>query len=300
MVATPGPVIDSVVRSICGRDVERLAPLTGGGMNETYRADLGGDVAVVVRVARHPTRWFVDEAYLMEQARDVGVPTPEILGLDHVDDDAEVLSFSVQQHLPGRPLGDLVGRLSTADLERCILDAGELMALVHSVEPDLDRGVRHELRWPAERDVDRIARIVAQALDPAAAAVVERGADFLRQEITNRPAVPFVLAQGDFMPGNLLIHDGEIVGVIDWEFAGPAAPAFDVGRWEVSARTPFADRLDLLRAGYARVADPDSSEAGLTPAFAIDWILEMLAWRNPATPDQFRRCIDVIARYTGC
>ncbi|MEU0266307.1 phosphotransferase [Nocardioides sp. NPDC006303] len=300
MVATPGPVIDSVVRSICGRDVERLAPLTGGGMNETYRADLGGDVAVVVRVARHPTRWFVDEAYLMEQARMVGVPTPEILGLDHVDDDAEVLSFSVQQHLPGRPLGDLVGRLSTADLERCILDAGELMALVHSVEPDLDRGVRHELRWPAERDVDRIARIIAQALDPAAAAVVERGADFLRQEITNRSAVPFVLAQGDFMPGNLLIHDGEIVGVIDWEFAGPAAPAFDVGRWEVSARTPFADRLDLLRAGYARVADPDSSEAGLTPAFAIDWILEMLAWRNPATPDQFRRCIDVIARYTGC
>lgn len=300
MVATPRPVIDSVVRSICGRDVERLALLAGGGMNETYRADLGGDVAVVVRIARHPTPWFVDEAYLMERARAVGVPTPEVLGLEHLDDGREVLSFSVQQHLPGRSLEDLVGQLSAADLERCMIDAGELMALVHSVEPDLHRGVHHELRWPEERDVETIARTVAQTLDSAAAAVLERGADLLRQEIASRHVVPFVLAQGDFMPGNLLIHEGEIVGVIDWEFAGPAPPAFDVGRWDVSARTPFADRLDLLRAGYARVADPESAEAGLTPAFAIDWILEMLAWRNPATPDQFRRCIDVIARYTGC
>ena len=299
MVATPRPVIDSVVRSTCGRDVERLAPLAGGGMNETYRADLGGDVAVVVRIARHPTPWFIDEAHMMERAREVGVPTPEVLGLEHLEDDSEVLSFSVQRHLPGRSLEDLVDRLSAADLERCIVDAGELIALVHSVEPDFDRGVRHELRWPEEREVNRIARIVAQTLDSAAAAVLERGADLLRREITDRSAVPFVLAQGDFMPGNLLIHEGEIVGVIDWEFAGPAPPAFDIGRWEVSARMPFADRLDLLREGYARVADPGSSEAGLTPAFAMDWILEMLAWRNPATPDQFRRCIDVISRYAG-
>lgn len=298
MVATARPIIDAVVRSVCGRDVERLAPLAGGGMNESYHADLGRDVTVVVRIARHPTPWFVDEARMMERAREVGVPTPEVLGLEYLDDDGEVLSFSVQQYLPGRSLEGLVDQLSAADLERCIVNAGELMALVHSVVPDLELGVRHDLRWPEEREVETIARTVAQTLDSAAAAVLERGADFLRQEITSRRTVPFVLAQGDFMPGNLLIHEGEIIGVIDWEFAGPAPPAFDVGRWEVSAGTPFADRLDLLRAGYARVADPESSEAGLTPAFAIDWILEMLAWRNPAMPDQFRRCIDVITRYT--
>jgi thiamine kinase-like enzyme len=87
------------------------------------------------------------------------------------------------------------------------------------------------------------------------------------------------------------------VGVIDWEFAGPASPAFDLGRWEVSAGAPLHDRMDLVYDGYARVADPGSAAAGLVPAFAIDWALEKLGWSNPATPEQFRRCVDVIARY---
>jgi aminoglycoside phosphotransferase (APT) family kinase protein len=297
MVTTPRSIIDSVVRSVCGRGVERLVPLAGGGMSETYRAELGSDVAVVVRIAHQPTPWFVDEAHLMAQARDVGVPTAEVLGLEHLDHDGELLSFSIQQFLPGRLLSELTGELPAADLERVIMDAGEILARIHSVVPDAGRGIRHELRTPEEREVARVARTVAETLDPAAAAVIERGADFLRQEVTRRPAPLCSLAQGDFMPKNLLVHDGNVTGVIDWEFAGPASPAFDLARWEVSAGAPFHDRLDLLRRGYARVADPESAEAGLTPAFAIDWILEKLGWRNPASPAQFRRCVEVTARY---
>jgi len=37
----------------------------------------------------------------------------------------------------------------------------------------------------------------------------------------------------------------------------------------------------------------------LIPAFAIDWALEKLGWKNPAPPAQFRRCVDVIARYAA-
>lgn len=266
-------------------------------MNETYRADLAGSVAVVVRIARQPEPWFIDEALLMAQAREVGVPTAEVLGLDHLDHQGELLSFSIQQFLPGRSLAELVSELPGSDLERLVIDAGEIMARVHSVVPDQDRGIRHELRWPEDNAVDRIARIVGATLGPAEAAVVERGADFLRREVAARPALPFSLAQGDFLPKNLLINDGSVVGVIDWEFAGPAAPAFDLARWEVSAGAPLHDRSDLVRSGYARVADPESASAGLIPAFAIDWTLEMLGWRNPASPAQIRRCLEVIARY---
>jgi aminoglycoside phosphotransferase (APT) family kinase protein len=165
------------------------------------------------------------------------------------------------------------------------------------VTPYAGRGIRHELRLRDEQAVARITRIVSEILDPAAAEVVERGADFLRRQVTTRPTPPLSLAQGDFLPKNLLVHDGTVVGVIDWEFAGPASPAFDLARWEVSAGAALHDRSDLLRRGYARVADPASAAAGFVPAFAIDWTLEMLAWTNPASPAQFRRCVDVIARY---
>src|SRR5919201_1883780 len=163
MATMPRPLIDSVVRSVCGREVERVVRLTAGGMNDTYRVELPNNVAVVVRIARQPVPWFTDEEHVMAQARGVGVPTPEVLG------------------------------------------------------------------------------------------------------------------------------------VIDWEGAGPASPAFDFAMWEVSAGAPLHDRSDLLRRGYARVTDPDSAAAGWVPAFAIDWALEKLGWKNPAPPAQQRRCVDVIA-----
>jgi len=297
MTTTPRSIIDSVVRSVCGRQVERLVPLTGGGMNETHRAELADGVTVIARIARQPERWFTDEAHLMTQARDVGVPTPEVLGVEHVNHDGGLLSFSIQRLLPGRSLDELVGELSPSDLERIVIDGGELLARIHSAVPD--RGIRHQLLLPEDADVARVVRIVGETLGAAAATVVEHGADLLREEVTTRPAPPLLLAQGDFLPKNLLIHDGAIVGVIDWEFAGPAPPAFDLARWEVSAGAPWHDRSDLLWHGYARVTDPEPAAAGLVPAFAIDWALEKLGWTNPAPPAQFRRCVDVIAQYAA-
>ncbi len=267
-------------------------------MNETYRVELAGDHAVVVRIARQDVPWFVDEADLMTQARAVGVPTAEVLGLEHLDHDGQLLSFSVQQFLPGRSLDELIGELSPAELERLVLDAGEILARVHSVDLEDQRGVRHVLRLPEEHEIIQVAGIVRDALSSAEAAVVERGADFLRQQLTTRGAPPVSLVHGDFCPKNLLIHDGAVAGIIDWEFAGRTAPAYDFAQWEVDAGDVLQDRLDLVRRGYARIADPESAEAGWTPAFAVDWALEKLGWKNPASPAQFRRCLDVIARYT--
>jgi aminoglycoside phosphotransferase (APT) family kinase protein len=166
---------------------------------------------------------------------------------------------------------------------------------VHSLVPD--RGVRHELQPPDEHSLARGERIVEQTLGPSAASVVERGAAFLRRELAARPAPSLVLAQGDWVPKHLLIDDGAIVGVIDWEFAGPASPAYDLAMWEVSAGNGLHDRSALLRLGYARVADPDAADAGWGSAWVIGWALEVLGWRNPAWPERIRRCVDVIARY---
>ncbi|TDD16366.1 aminoglycoside phosphotransferase family protein [Kribbella turkmenica] len=297
-MATPVATIDSVVRAVCGRGVERLVPLAGGGMNETYRAELGRDVAVVVRIARQPTPWFVDEARLMTKVREVGVPTAEVLGLEHQVHNEELLSFSVQEFLPGISLAECVGAVPAAELERLVIDAGEALARVHSVAPGDDQYLRHQLRSPDEREVARVERIVAEALGPEAAVTVERGADFLRRELTTRTAPLPSLVHGDFCPKNILIHEGAVVGLIDWEFAGLSAPAYDFAQWEVDAGDPVHDRSDLVRRGYARVADPESADAGWTPGFAVGWALEKLGWKNPATPAQFRRCVDVIARHS--
>jgi aminoglycoside phosphotransferase (APT) family kinase protein len=297
MTTTPRPLIDSVVRSVCRGGVERLVRLTGGGLHETYRVDVRGGEPVVVRIARRPEPWFTDEAHVMAQARAAGVPTPDVLGVEHVDHDGALLSFSVLELVPGRSLDELVGELPAPDLERVLLDAGELLARVHGVVPD--RGIRHELGPPDDGLVARAVRAARQVGGPEAAAVVERGADLVREQLTTDAAPRLSLAHGDWLPKHLMVDGGAIVGVIDWEFAGPASPAFDLARWEVSAGDGLHDRLDVLRRGYGRVADPDAASGGWVPAFAVDWALELLGWDDPASPEQRRRCVDVIARYAG-
>ena len=184
MATTPRQVIDAVVRSVCGHEVAQLVRLTSGGVNETYRGELAAAGSIVVRIGRHPVPWFTDEAQVMAQARAVGVPTPDVLGVAHVDHAGALLSFSIQRLLPGRALDALASELPAADLERLVMDGGELLARVHSVVPD--RGIRHELQPPDERSLARGARIVEQTLGLSAASVVERGAEFLRRELAAR------------------------------------------------------------------------------------------------------------------
>src|SRR5919202_2125178 len=149
----------------------------------------------------------------------------ETYRVEQLDHDGELLSLSIQRLVRGRSLDELAGELPASDLERLVMDGGELLARVHSISPNPDRGIRHELQPPDERFVGRVTRVVDQALGPAAAAVVERGADRLRKAVLTRPAPRLSLAHGDWLPKHLLIDDGAIVGVIDWERAGPASPA---------------------------------------------------------------------------
>ena len=99
MATTPRPLIDSVVRSVCGHEVERVVRLTGGGMNETYRVELPNDVAVVVRIARQPVPWFTDEEHIMAQARAVALRAApgRVISSEYENEGGWRYSFDIQQ-----------------------------------------------------------------------------------------------------------------------------------------------------------------------------------------------------------
>jgi len=296
MESTPRHILDTVLRTTCARESTHLERLTSGGLNETYRVHMRVGDPVIVRIARRPGPWFTDEAHAMELARKAGVPTPDVLGVEHVEHDGQLLSFSVLSPLPGRPLGELLDTLDTATIQRLVEHAGALLARVHSVETE--RGVRHDLVGRDPEELERALRAVHDTLGQQATATVERGARMLEDRLAG-PQPPMSLGHGDWLPKHFMIHDGAISGIIDWEFAGPASPARDLARWEVSASQPLHDRADWLRRGYEKVTPIDDDLEHWVPAFAIDWALEVLAWRNPASPERFRRCVDVIARHAA-
>ena len=71
-----------------------------------------------------------------------------------------------------------------------------------------------------------------------------------------RGGAPDVMSHGDLMPGNVLMADGRLTGVIDVGGLGPADPALDlVGAWhllEVGPRQVLRDRLGCGDEEWAR------------------------------------------------
>jgi aminoglycoside phosphotransferase len=133
--------------------------------------------------------------------------------------------------------------------------------------------------------------------DPGVADDVERFSEIcasLRNEETPRTA-----AHGDLWFGNVLVDDGRLSGVVDWEYGAAAAaePVRDLARFALV----YAFYLDRRTGAGRRVRGHDSLVAG-TPGAAVEFAMDGNGWfpelfsaflrgglaRLGASPDRWR------------
>src|SRR3989344_2532939 len=77
--------------------------------------------------------------------------------------------------------------------------------------------------------------------------LVNRAHEIIIAQADSLPVISPKLLHGDFGPQHILIKDGEISGVIDFEFAKGSDPTEEFARWELK----FKDYpLEYIQAGY--------------------------------------------------
>jgi aminoglycoside phosphotransferase (APT) family kinase protein len=129
--------------------------------------------------------------------------------------------WTLERRLPGAcPLP----ALADAVVEQCV----DFLAALHAA------GGRDE-RAPLAADAEVVA---SAASDPEAARALTAAVD------ATLAAVPRGFAHGDFFRGNLLLDSGRLVGVVDWDAAGPG-------------RLPLTDLLHLRHHMDNRPEDDD-------------------------------------------
>ena len=144
------------------------------------------------------------------------------------DDDGAVLL--------GRRMGELAAglrRVPARGLRLSTLwgDPGRLVAAAH--------------RWLAD---DRAA------IGPAGAAVMERLLDRVPAELGGAPPV---FAHGDFAPVNVLVRDGAVAALLDFERARIAHPLFDAAWWRWIVRHHHPERWDAAGPAFFGAAGLD-------------------------------------------
>jgi aminoglycoside phosphotransferase (APT) family kinase protein len=100
------------------------------------------------------------------------------------------------------------------------------------------------------------------------------------------------MTHGDLIPGNVLVADGRLVGVIDVGGAGPADPALDlVGAWHLLEAGPRAVLRADLRCGDVEWAR--GAAWALEQAMGVVWYY---VESNPAMHRMGRRTVQRLLR----
>lgn len=205
------------------------AAWTAGGVRGTHRLLMRRDPPAAVVATGRDT-----EFRLLRKLAPTSVPVPDVHWLDETGEFLTRPAMIVSRCRGAAHRGVL------RDTDPLRLGGEGRMALAHrmcDVLADLHRidveavGLADELPavgpHPAEAEVDRWLReLAARQLEPQPG--LQLAASWLRDHLP--PAPPrTVLVHGDFRPANVLVHEGELEVLLDWELARLGDPLDDLG-----------------------------------------------------------------------
>lgn len=188
------------------------------------------------------------EAALLSGAAQRGVPVPRVLAAGRGGEDFPV-PFVLTTFVPGETLAPRLLRAfaQQGGGEDFVRELGGHLARIHAMDvPALidPAGTDVHAEWHARYRVLGVE-----------SAVFERAFQWLDE---NRPAeVSKTLVHGDFRLGNLMVDDGRVTGVLDWELAHVGDPREDLGwlcapPWRFRSPQPVAGigSREALLQGY--------------------------------------------------
>ncbi len=226
--------------------IMRHEPFAEGASNSSDRVWLSSGQDYVVR--RH-ARGDPASEQAVKRLLPPGVSAPRT----HWVGTHEGVRISVLEYLPGVSLQEAgVSPVIMSDAGRCL---GQ-MSRVRFPTPGLiaDHGGIEPFPWGGlldwlERQMS--SPEVAHWLDEGRMARLRRCVGAY-EEVLRAFSADASLVHGDFNPSNLLVRDGRLVGVVDWEFAHAGTPMMDIGNL-LRHVEDHPDRAGLeqgLRAGF--------------------------------------------------
>ncbi len=221
--------------------VRDLARVPGGNVKRTYSCTLdysdGRSDDVIIRkeeqrpVFNRGAASIHAEYAMLQEIVDTGFPAPEPYYLAHRQEPFDT-DFFIMRRMPGSPAGTLFGPLVDMT-EELLLDIAANMARLHSIPienfddyfaryvPDL-LGCDIETAYRKEIEYYRHYYTTEQPGTPCPSAVFL--IDWLLENIPQTREKP-VLVHGDFNLQNMLVENGRVSAVFDWESVMPGDPA---------------------------------------------------------------------------
>jgi len=254
----------------------------------------------IVRIANGSTRKLRKSLLVQKRAGSAGVRVPAIVATQVDVNDPADYSWIVEEHMRGcefypEKMDPNLRKPTSAEI-------GRQLRLLHTVELNGFGYLTQDLQdaphttwagWIAEQEA-RVENALRLAdCRPADIPLIKNAYPTLRHTYVESPR----LCHGDFSDDNLLVENGSLVGVIDWESALAGDPANDVAYWFMWHGDLGC--LDALLAGYAPT-DPSGFRQRVR-AHLILLAVNFICWFTERhDPRGVEHCRRILTGVTAC
>jgi aminoglycoside phosphotransferase (APT) family kinase protein len=236
------PFDESLIREfLASRPLASASLITEGKSNTNYLLRLGSGERFLLRLHSHPES-RARESFIMDLARKV-VPVPAELAHG---DGWTILEFVEGLHLLESPQDTAAAAEAMAHLHSITFRSSGWIEADGTISP-FPFGGKDFVTIMLRRDD------VRQWLSPA---IVKSLVDMVAYEAANPEdnGEPPCLVHGDFNPTNILVHDGRVVAVLDWEFSHSGTPYMDIGNLMRNTDPKYHSLIESgLRAGGTKL-----------------------------------------------
>lgn len=252
---TSPEIITQAIKEATGSLPKKSERLIKGEVNEVYAITTQDERECIIRISHRDTDSFTQEEYVINQARDVGIPVPEVLLVTKAVDKDRSITICIEKKIPGTPLNELEN-LNSSERNAILYQAGAILSKLHEIKTngygDVDlqgKGEHADLASYVRDRCDARGAFIEAAKDVKLdSSLIDRAIDILQEKqtilISNGPR----LLHNDFSPKHILVDKGEVTGIIDWEIAKGGEPLEELARWDFFFHADFP--LDTLRKGY--------------------------------------------------
>lgn len=241
----------SVTNFLAARVPELVPPvryslIAGGHSNLTYRCEDNAGHAYVLR--RPPLGHVLESAHdmgrehkIIDALKGTAVPVPANYGLctDKSINDAD---FYLMEFIDGKVLNDSAVGAEVPEPDRQAIseEVVEILSALHGINPDdvglgdlgrkeayLERQIK---RWTKQWEASKTHEIPA----------MEESCRILKEQMPEQIGASIV--HGDFRLGNMIVSDGRVRAILDWELCTLGDPLADVGyilnNWVTAEEVP--------------------------------------------------------------
>ena len=251
---TPEALIETMVKKATGSNTTQKKRIIAGEVNEVYGVTTQDNKDVIVRISRQAKNNFETEEKVIRLARMAGVPAPKVLLIEEASSGPQNLTFCVEGKIEGEPLLSLMGSMDKSAFKSIASEAGEILSKIHGIVVDKygpQDGSRFFETWGDyifNIEKRRLGITTAANLMGIESGLISESFKLLWENKEMFQINKAHLLHGDFSPKHILIADGHVTGILDFEDAKGGDPVRDLARLNFFYGDSFP--IEWLKAGY--------------------------------------------------